>query len=316
MASEVSFIRKTMKNQSMLLLDCGDILGENEAKEPERIDVIFNTMDRLGYQAMSLGKYELALGTEKLTDIRSKISFPMIASNLIGRKGDLSFAERYVIKKFGNITVGFLGVVPVGLFDIASPNTHFDEFHILDPAIELKKLIPEIKTKVDFLILLSQCGYGETEKLIKDIDGIDLAITNQTTQILPDGENRLVQAALRAKQLGYLQLFFDKNNKFEYSLKRSIKIDNSVKSDEDVENLLEEAKAKKEERERLAFRNQINELHKLTPMEYYQKILKDQQAKEAKSDKAATEKHGSHDGHGNHKEGEHEWKKPKPENCD
>lgn len=243
--TKVNQVRETTENGDIFLLDCGDILGEKDAEEPEKVDVVFAAMERLGYAAMNLGMNELVLGADKLKDIRSKISIPMIASNLIVRKDGLPIAERYVIKKIGNITIGILGVVPVEIFNINSGYGHADDFLITDPEIELKKLVPEIRNKVDFLILLSQCGNKGTETLIDNVGGIDLAITNQTGPITPDAENRVVQASLRAEALGSLVLFFGKDNKYDHSLKQPLALDDQVKSDEELEQSLVDAKTKK-----------------------------------------------------------------------
>lgn len=112
-AQVIQSIRKS--DPSVLLLDCGAVFDDQK----DTAELMLNTMELMGYDALNLGSPEFNFGNEFLEQTRSRVSFPYIASNLLYRGGRLPWTREYIIKEVGGIKVAILGVLdPDGLVQL------------------------------------------------------------------------------------------------------------------------------------------------------------------------------------------------------
>jgi len=159
-----------------LLLDAGDFCDQqmttlNETKQ------IFSQMKALGYDAVTLGNNELALGATNLSALLQESKLTALASN------NLLDTKPYQVFRRGNLGIGVLGI---GSTVKASAKTEIEKANLL--AKQLRK-----EERVDYVIALSHFGYWHPdEQHLSDLQlaevssGIDLIIGGQTHTYLEE----------------------------------------------------------------------------------------------------------------------------------
>lgn len=124
----------------------------------------------MGYMALCVGKGDLAGSTMFLLEETKKRGLKPLSSNLL-YKGKAVF-EPYGIFDVNDTKVGVLAVTSPEL----NQRIKADAVEVLDPSAQLKSLVPELKNRVDVIILLSNLSEFEDSKLPSTVDGIDIII--------------------------------------------------------------------------------------------------------------------------------------------
>jgi 5'-nucleotidase len=159
-----------------LLLDAGDFCDQHMTVTIEPL-MIFSQMKALGYDAVTLGNNELALGSERLRSLLQASKLTALASN------NSLETKPYQVFQRGNLRFGVLGI---GSTVKASAKTEIEKANLL--AKQLRK-----EERVDYVIALSHLGYWHPdEQRLSDLQlaeassGIDLIIGGQTHTYLEE----------------------------------------------------------------------------------------------------------------------------------
>ncbi|KAJ1673296.1 hypothetical protein EV182_005513, partial [Spiromyces aspiralis] len=193
------------------------------------------TMNMMGYDAMTLGNHEFDKGPSLVATFIPKLNFPVVSSN-IDAQGipDLhKWLQPYVIIDRHNIAI--IGIITTDLPTLSpiGPN-----IKLLDPVPVLNSLITELKGQgINRIIVLSHSGYFEDVKIAEQLHpGISLIIGGHSHTYLspevkpeqrkgdvgqyptiitnhrdPTWKTYIVQAKVWGEYLGYLDLVFDTN---------------------------------------------------------------------------------------------------------
>jgi 2',3'-cyclic-nucleotide 2'-phosphodiesterase (5'-nucleotidase family) len=248
----------------------------------------------MGYTAMNVGTGEFFLGMNFLREKSADLNFPLVVSNLSYAESATPFTKKYVITQAGSLKVAILGIMSPGILDKMPRSETSGVVEVIPPGEALESLLPRIRKDVDIVILLSQLGLTETKKLVDGLEGVDLAIYGgeDNKPAKRDEEAKkpgspagkpgtpVLKASSRGFHLGYVRLSVGNAGRVAVDNKRMIFLNNAVAMDDNVLEITgddiykkiarEKKKAEKEQR------RQIEELHKLTPMEYMEKLLKEQ----------------------------------------
>jgi 2',3'-cyclic-nucleotide 2'-phosphodiesterase (5'-nucleotidase family) len=275
----VESIRSTIDH--LLLVDCGGFFADRGRDLKLKNDVSLKAMNLMGYDALNLGSREFSLGVDFLKSASSDMVFPLVTSNLVYKDSRLPFGKKYIIKNAGGLKVAILGVMPVEAFEKVSNPQYADGLKIIPPETALKNLLPTVRKKADFIILLSQCGFETTTSLVNNLNGIDLAISCGKAKPCCEGNDdatRVVQTGSRGKQLGFLQVTMSNTAEILLGQGQLIELDKSVHADKAISKIIRDAFAgKAREKKRLATEKKRENLHKnlmdglqSTPMKYFE----------------------------------------------
>ncbi len=166
-----SFVKEEReKDKNTLLLDCGDLFhGSNEANIDEGKGVV-ECVNLMGYNAMVPGNHDFNFGFDRLLEIRSQINFPILSANIY-KDGKQVFDEYKIFEVNGK---------KIGVFGLTTPfSTNFVHDNTItfdDPIKCAARVVSELKGKVDAIVLLSHLGDDNDERLIQEVDGIDLLL--------------------------------------------------------------------------------------------------------------------------------------------
>ncbi|MDP4097925.1 bifunctional metallophosphatase/5'-nucleotidase [Paenibacillus sp. P96] len=167
----------------MLLLDIGDHM-DRMASETEgtfggaNVDVINLT----GYDAVTIGNNEgLTFTPEMLEQAYAGIQCPVVCGNIRETATGAPPAwmmESLVLNKEG---------IRIGLVAATAPFATFYRllgWEARDPIESLKEQVAEIRGTVDVVIVMSHLGLHTDERLVKEIEGIDVILGGHTHHVL------------------------------------------------------------------------------------------------------------------------------------
>lgn len=283
------------KEDNVLLLDCGGFFPDRffNATGKAIAGTGLKAMNLMGYTAMNVGPGEFSLGVDFLREKSADIDFPLAASNLSYAEGISPFTKRYVMAQAGGLKVAVLGVMPQGILDEMPRSGTFGVVKVIPPGEAIEALLPGIRKKADIVILLSQLGLAETKILVDGLKGIDLAIcggkdrkpagcSEKINPKSPTGKFKtpVLVASARGTHLGYARLAVDDTGRVVMGRSEMIFLNDAVAMDDSILEITGKDIYRRiaEEKKRIAEeeRREIEELHKLTPMEYMEKVLKEQ----------------------------------------
>lgn len=201
---------KAQNDGLVLLLDAGSsLVGAWEASKSLG-KVTVESMSLMGYDAMAVGRMDLAIGLEAIRQRQQEAEFPFLSANIVNEEsGELLF-DPYVILERRGVRIGIIGLseaqaIQVPLLKIKAK--------VLDPVEAIRDLAAELREQVHLLIVLSHLGLDADMALAQAVPGIDIIIGGNTRQLMPApqrvGNTIIVQQGYRGEWMGKLTASFD-----------------------------------------------------------------------------------------------------------
>ena len=177
------------------LVDAGDYF-DGDVAEYDKGASIVSVMNAVGYDVVTLGNQEFAMGLDALAYDISISNFSYVSCNLkyLGSgKDPLKSVKPYVIKKFGRVRIAFVGVTTP---ETLTPNKMAYEaitvngepvysFYETDPQLfydQVQKTVNKVRKKAEYVIVLAHLGSNSVTDgyssydLIANTTGIDVLI--------------------------------------------------------------------------------------------------------------------------------------------
>lgn len=150
----------------LLLLDSGDFSQGSPYYTVFKGDVEIELMNRMGYDAATIGNHEFDYGLENLARLYKKAKFPIVCANYDFTGTPLEgLVKPYVVIKRNGLKIGIFGLGPKLDGLIIKKNCMGVDYS--DPVAVANKIAKTLKEekKCDIVICLSHLGW--------DIDGTD-----------------------------------------------------------------------------------------------------------------------------------------------
>ncbi len=179
-------------------------------------------MNRLGYDAMTVGNHEFDDGPEVLAGFVDAVEFPVLMSN-----ADISLEPKLkdkilkstVIERGGE-KIGLIGLTPIDTPEIASPGKNVI---FTDPVQAVQGEVDKLTAEgVNKIIVLSHSGYLVDQRVAAGTTGVDVIVGGHDNTYLSNvsdkaagpyptmvGKTAIVQAYAYGKFLGELNVTFD-----------------------------------------------------------------------------------------------------------
>ena len=164
----------------LLLFDSGDFSQGSPYYNLFKGDVEVGLMNKMGYDAATIGNHEFDFGLDNMARIFRLAEFPIICANydFTGTVVE-GLVKPYIILKRQGLKIGVFGLAPMleSLVDDANcPGVKY-----LDPVATAQQMIKELKKKkCDVIICLSHLGWkiqGTTDDdVIPQTEGLDLVL--------------------------------------------------------------------------------------------------------------------------------------------
>lgn len=176
-------------NPNTLVLDAGDAVQGNPLVTLNKGENGIKVLNALKYDAMAIGNHEFDYGAAKLTELKSKANFPMLAANIKTADGKL-FAKDNIIKTVDGVKIGIFGIsTPETLYKSHPDNTKGLIFE--DPLKVAKEQVAALKKQgAQVIICLAHLGdEGDlTSAYVANGEpGIDVIIDGHSHSTYPAG---------------------------------------------------------------------------------------------------------------------------------
>lgn len=170
---------------NLILVDAGDFCQGTPYFNFYHGRVEIDAMNRMGYDAITLGNHEFDNGVDTLATILKNAQFAVVSANYNVSGTPLEgIVKPYTVLTRAGVRVGILGVGvnPEGL--IAAKN--FAPVRYIEPFAAAQKAATELKTKhhCDLIICLSHLGTDTDEKLAQQTQYIDVIVGGHTHKII------------------------------------------------------------------------------------------------------------------------------------
>lgn len=204
-------------------------------------------MNRLGYDAMTVGNHEFDDGPEVLAGFVDAVKFPVLMSN-----ADISMEPKLkdkilkstVIERGGE-KIGLIGLTPVDTPEIASPGKNVV---FTDPVQAVQGEVDRLTAEgVNKIVVLSHSGYLVDQRVAAGTTGVDVIVGGHDNTYLSNtaenaagpyptmvGKTAIVQAYAYGKFLGELNVTFDDAGEIVSAVGEPLIMDKAVAEDSDT----------------------------------------------------------------------------------
>ncbi len=222
LASAIEEARERAENS--ILLDGGDQFQGTLFYTYYKGKFAAEMMNRLGYDAMTVGNHEFDDGPKVLREFVQNVNFPVLMSNAdISNEPELNgIIKKSVIIERGGTKIGLIGLTPQDTDELASPGKNIS---FSDPIEAVQREVDRISAQgVDKIIVVSHSGYDVDLEVAKNTTGVDVIVGGHSNTYLSNtsdraegpyptmvGNTAIVSAYAYGKFLGELNVTFDEN---------------------------------------------------------------------------------------------------------
>jgi 2',3'-cyclic-nucleotide 2'-phosphodiesterase (5'-nucleotidase family) len=232
-------VRESVDN--LVVVDAGDAFGPELAFTQKEAELAFDAMNVVGLDAFTPGETEFVFGLPFLREVASRAKFAIVAANIVDPEtGEGILGARYTIRTLkGGLRVAITGV----LDDAIRFPAYIDvsKFRVL-PAIEtVKNLVPELRTKADFIIILSHMGMERSLELARQVGDFDLVVVGHgkpvVKQLEKQGKSIMLATGGSGQYLGRIDLSLSAAGVIEQGQMKLLPLDDSIPLNQEVKDL-------------------------------------------------------------------------------
>ena len=228
------------------MLDAGDALnGEQGIGLLSKGEVQVKAMNLMGYDAMTLGSGDFAIGWDHLQDRMEMAQFPMLSANVVLSDTGELVGQPYIIKELTpEHRVAIIGLTDPYAADLLRAIRE-RPVRVLDSGETLRRYVDEVSGQADIIVLLSHLGFDRDQKLAQQFPEIDVIIGGKSGHLFdpplrpyPSGPV-IAQAASLGRRLGVVRLDFDDQGNLIQVDGHAITLGPDVPDDPKIDELLE-----------------------------------------------------------------------------
>jgi len=204
-------------------------------------------MNKMGYDAMTVGNHEFDDGPEVLRGFMDALDFPVLMSNADYSGEEMlagKLAKSVVIERGGE-KLGLIGLTPQDTDELASPGPNVI---FTDPVGAVQAEVDKLTAEgVNKIIVLSHSGYVVDQKVAAQTIGVDVIVGGHSNTYLSNtsdrakgpyptmvGSTAIVQAYAYGKFLGELNVTFDDEGNITEAVGEPIVMSGEVAEDADT----------------------------------------------------------------------------------
>ncbi|WP_146344282.1 bifunctional metallophosphatase/5'-nucleotidase [Phaeobacter marinintestinus] len=202
-------------------------------------------MNKMGYDAMTVGNHEFDDGPEVLRGFMDAIDFPILMSNAdISAEPQLAgVLQKSTVIERGGEKLGLIGLTPQNTDELASPGPNIS---FSDPVAAVQGEVDKLTAMgVNKIFVLSHSGYGVDQRVAAETTGVDVIVGGHSNTYLSNVSDRaagpyptivngvqIVQAYAYGKFLGELNVTFNDSGEIIEAMGEPLIMDASVSEDD------------------------------------------------------------------------------------
>ncbi|MEQ3624302.1 MAG: bifunctional metallophosphatase/5'-nucleotidase [Celeribacter sp.] len=210
-------------------------------------------MNKLGYDAMTVGNHEFDDGPEVLRGFMDELEFPILMSNA-DVSGEPLLADvlmKSTTVEVGGEKIGLIGLTPQDTDELASPGKNII---FTDPSDAVQGEVDRLTEEgVNKIVVLSHSGYKVDQTVAQNTTGVDVIVGGHSNTLLGEmdgaegpyptmvGDTAIVSAYAYGKFLGELNVTFDDDGTITRASGAPLIMDAAITEDEATVSRIAEA---------------------------------------------------------------------------
>lgn len=239
MARRATYIKGSVSTApgAVLVLDSGNTLFGTDLSFKAKGEPIVEAMNAMGYDAMVVGAMDLSLGIETFQSRRVQAKFAIVSANLLTADGK-PFVDPYVVLERKGLRIGIIGITEpdVELQQISTAIR--GQLSSQDPVEALKRYLPELRSKVDVVIVLSRLGLERDAVLAKAVPGIDIIVGGNSRTLMQQpqqvGSTLIVQQGYNGEWIGRTAIQYDDQGQVSKATTEGASLGADIKDDPEL----------------------------------------------------------------------------------
>lgn len=229
--------------RDLVVLDCGDLFGMDMAFSVKEAEVAIQALDIIGVDVFTPGETDLIFGLPFLLNAAGNASFETILANMVdpGTGRPVFGAAWTVIELDTGLRLGVTGVLDDKI--LFPQYVDRSGFEVRPAAETLRRILPEMRERADFLVLMSHMGIERTRELLEGLQGFDLAVVGHGKPLTKKeervGETLLVATGGLGQYLGRLDLTLSSAGEMEYARLKLVPLPEDIAIDPEIRELFE-----------------------------------------------------------------------------
>ncbi len=173
-----------------ILADLGNSMSEKvDPYELFKWYYILLTYQKMGYDAINLGQYEIQISAEELQKMCERVTVPLVSCNVVDSQGQY-LVKPYVIKSSGAIKIAITGMVSP---EFAKGNG----IEVKQPKLALQETLPAMMQESHLVIVLANMPEALAREIAQDFPEIGiLLVTGAATTMNPQKVGPVVLSSL------------------------------------------------------------------------------------------------------------------------
>ena len=214
-------------NPNTILVDNGDSIQDNSSSlfNNDAIHPMVLAMNEMKYDTWSMGNHEFNYGIPMLQKISSKFTGTVLCGNVFDKDGK-SLGQPYKIIEKDGVKIAIIGMVTPHITKWDGPN--LVGYKVTNPVEETRKVIDELKGKVDVMIATMHAGenaeYGngdsarELAKACPELTAIVAGHSHSSIPGVKEGNVIITEPKNGASQISKIDIKLTKNDAGKYSV--------------------------------------------------------------------------------------------------
>jgi len=199
--------------EDVAVLNAGDDFQGTPISSITRGRSQIELMNIINPDAMTLGNHEFDYGLQNLENDLSLAHFPVLNANIFDERSGKNFRGPYLVKTFGNVRVGIIGLIAPDL-PILTMRENLKGLRMLNHVQVTRKYITELKKQhANLIVVLSHIGVDADKALADSVQDIDVIVGGHShTSLFQPIKRRhtiICQAGTRGRWIGELDLTVD-----------------------------------------------------------------------------------------------------------
>lgn len=182
------------KNPDLLLFDSGDFSQGSSYYTLFKGEVEVSLMNRMGYDAATLGNHEFDFGVDNLAEQLRRANFPVVCANYdFGTTALADVVRPYVVLKRQGLRIGVFGLCPQPDGLISTENWAGITYR--DPVLAARETVATLRSRerCDVVICLSHLGWSASSPeadpaVFSHLEGVDLVLGGHSHTYMKDLE--------------------------------------------------------------------------------------------------------------------------------
>lgn len=210
LAAAVAAHRAERGAGNVVLVDGGDTFSDDLLGNLTQGKANIRLMNAVGYDFMALGNHDFDYGLDRTRKLSELADFPIRGANVIDDStGEPLFGEPVRMMEVGGVKVALLAL---GYHNtpLTGDRKNIDGLSFTSGIEAARRLVPELRREAEVVVVVSHQGKSVDEKLLEEVEGIDLVIGAHSHDLItpPErvGGGWLVQALSDGAMLGQVTI--------------------------------------------------------------------------------------------------------------